>query len=71
MRKSEIIFEIEEAEEGGFIAQALGYDIITEADTMDELRAMVRDAVQCYFDDEEKMPRVIRLHRVMDEVMAV
>lgn len=34
----ELIFEIREAEEGGYIAPALGYSIFTEAETWDELR---------------------------------
>ena len=45
----EIIFLVEEAPEGGYVAQALGHSIFTEADTWDELRAAVQDAVQCHF----------------------
>lgn len=70
---SEIIFEIREDEaDGGFIAQALGYDIFTEADTLDDLRANVRNAVKCHFGDDVPGPRpkVIRLHFVRDEVLA-
>jgi hypothetical protein len=68
---SEIIFEVAEDEsEGGFTASALGYSIVTEADTWAELRANVREAVLCHFD-EGKAPAVIRLHRVMDELVAV
>lgn len=68
---SEIIFQVTEDEaDGGFIARALGYSIITEADTWDALRTNVREAVLCHFDEGEA-PRVIRLHRVMDEVLAV
>jgi len=44
----EIIFLVEEAPEGGYVAQALGHSIFTEADTWDELRAAVQDAVQCH-----------------------
>jgi len=67
---SEIIFLIEEAAEGGYTARALGSPIFTEADSIDELRASVRDAVQCHFD-EGKAPQVIRLHFVHDEVIAL
>jgi predicted RNase H-like HicB family nuclease len=66
----EIIFEIKEAEEGGYLARALGYSIFTEADTLDELRQNVREAVDCHFDDGEETPRIIRLHFVRDEVFA-
>ncbi len=67
---SEIIFQITQDEtDGGFIASALGYSIVTEADTWEELRTNVREAVLCHFD-EGKAPAVIRLHRVMDELLA-
>lgn len=48
---NEIIFLVEEAPEGGFTARALGESIFTEADTMDELRQQIRDAVACHFED--------------------
>jgi predicted RNase H-like HicB family nuclease len=68
---SEIIFDVREDEvDGGFIAAALGYGIHTLGDTLEELRAMVRDAVDCYFDDTQEAPRLIRLHFVRDEVLA-
>ena len=60
MRPSEIIFEVTEAVEGGYDARALGYGIFTQGDTWEELKAMVQDAVLCYFDDDSA-PRVIRL----------
>jgi hypothetical protein len=66
---NEVIFLIEEASEGGFVAKALGHSIFTEADTWDELREAVRDAVNCHFEPGE-VPTVIRLHYVREEVMA-
>ncbi|MBI5683485.1 MAG: 2-oxoisovalerate dehydrogenase [Verrucomicrobia bacterium] len=67
---SEIIFEVREADEGGYIARALGYSIFTEAETLEELRAMVKDAVTCHFDENDPgRPSVIRLHFVRDEVL--
>ena len=67
---NEIIFIIEESHEGGFEARALGYSIFTEAEDMDSLKKSVKDAVLCHFD-KNKMPKLIRLHQVKDEVMAV
>ena len=64
----EIIFLVEEAPEGGYVAQALGHSIFTEADTWDELRAAVQDAVQCHFEENEK-PSIVRLHEVREEVL--
>ncbi len=53
MQKSEkvreIIFLVEETEDG-YVAQALGYSIYTQADSLDELKEMVKDAVECHFD---------------------
>jgi hypothetical protein len=67
--ESEVIFAIEEAPEGGFVARALGHSIFTEADNLDALRDAVRDAVRCHFDDADR-PKVIRLHFVREEVFA-
>lgn len=68
MVDSEIIFTVEESPEGGYEAKALGYSIYTEADTLEELRAMLQDAVRCHFE-EGTGPRLIRLHLVKDEVI--
>ena len=68
---SEIIFEVREDEvDGGYNAVALGYGIHTQGDSIEELRAMVKDAVNCYFDESMEAPRIIRLHFVRDEVFA-
>jgi len=66
---NEIIFLIADAPEGGYAARALGESIFTEAETVDELRRNIRDAVACHFDDG-KAPGVIRLHFVREEVLA-
>jgi predicted RNase H-like HicB family nuclease len=70
---SEIIFQVESDEiDGGYVATALGHSIVTQGDTLDELRTMVRDAVQCHFSDGAagEKPGVIRLHFVRDEVLS-
>jgi hypothetical protein len=67
---TEIIFVVEESPEGGFEARALGHSIYTEADSLEELRQMVRDAVECHFEAAER-PRIVRLHFVKEEVLAV
>ncbi len=68
MTQSEIIFAVQESPEGGYEARALGYSIFTQADSMEELKTMVRDAVSCHFANAEK-PNIIRLHTVKDEVI--
>jgi hypothetical protein len=66
----ELIFVVEEAPEGGYTARALNAPIFTEADTLKDIPYQVRDAVRCHFD-EGLAPKVIRLHFVREEVIAV
>ena len=65
----ELIFLVEDAPEGGYTARSLGVSIFTEADDLNSLREMVRDAVRCHFE-EGQGPKVIRLHFVREEVIA-
>lgn len=69
MPESELVFLVEEAPEGGYVARALGASIVTEADDLPALRAQVRDAVRCRFD-APAAPTMIRLHFVRDEIIA-
>ncbi len=69
-KEKEIIFLVEESEEGGYEARALGYSIYTEADTIEKLKEEVRDAVRCHFDEKD-IPYVVRLHMVKEEVITV
>jgi predicted RNase H-like HicB family nuclease len=65
---NEIVILVEDAPDGGYTARALGPSIFTQAETLDELRKNVREAVACHFEDGAG-PRVIRLHFVRDEVL--
>ena len=67
---TELIFMVEEAPEGGYTARALGESIFAEADDLAGLHEQVRDAVRCHFE-EDRQPKVIRLHFVKEEVIAV
>ena len=67
---NEIVFEVHEAEEGGYYAAAVGCDIITQADSWEDLKLMAQDAVLCHFDGAS-VPGTFRLHLVKDEVVAV
>ena len=56
----QVTFIIHEAEEGGFWAEAEGLPISTQGDDLDELEAMIRDAVQGYFfDAADQAPKSI------------
>lgn len=65
---TEIIVQVEEAPEGGFTARALGHSIFTEADTLEQLRREVLDAVNCHFEPGAG-PSIVRLHIVRDEIL--
>jgi hypothetical protein len=65
---NEIIFLVEEADEGGYTARAVNESIFTEADTLDDLRRNVREAVECHFE-EGHAPKIIQLHIVREEII--
>lgn len=65
----ELIFEVRDAEEGGYNARALGHAIFTQGETWDELRANVLEAASLHFEDSSARPRVIQLHYVKDELL--
>ena len=67
---NEIVFEVVQESDGGFTAEALGESIFAQANTWDELRANVREAVQAFYFDSAP-PAAIRLRLVRYEVLAV
>lgn len=70
LRDTELVFEVTEEADGGFVAECLTESIVTQGDTWEELRAMVKDAVDAYFFDGPK-PEWIRLHLVHNEVLSM
>ena len=66
----ELIFEVREADEGGYVARALGESIFAEAESWPALESEIRDAVECHYDAGDK-PAVVRLHFVRDQVLAL
>jgi hypothetical protein len=67
----ELIFEVRDAEEGGYCAHVLGQSIFTEAETWDELRANVLEATSLHFEHSAIRPRLLQLHYVKDELIPV
>ena len=76
---NEIVFDVTQEGDGGFVAECLSESIVTQADTWEELRGNVREAVDAYycrettrglFEFDEPKPASIRLHLVRDEVLA-
>jgi hypothetical protein len=70
LRDSELVFEVTEEADGGYVAECLTESIVTQGDTWEELRAMVKDAVDAYYFDGPK-PQWIRLHLVHNEVLSM
>jgi predicted RNase H-like HicB family nuclease len=70
---NEIVFTVERDEDSSVLVAAWddpsGGGITTQGEDLRELEAMVKDAVQCYFDEAE-WPRTIRLHFLSDPVLA-
>ena len=62
LRMKEIVFIVEESQDGGYFARAVNQSIITQGETMEELRNMISDAVRCHFEEDE-MPKLIHLQR--------
>lgn len=70
MTTKELIFLVEEDPEGGYAARALGQSIFTQAESFDELKKNIKNALDCHFDTKEDIPEIIRLHIVRDEMFA-
>lgn len=70
----EIIFQIEEdLEDGGYVAEAYTADnehIITQGNTIDELKAMIKDALECHFENPLDMPHKVIMNFIRQEVFA-
>ena len=58
MFETEIVFSVQKSLEGGYEARAVGHSIFTQADTIDQLRLNVREAVRCHFGDDAKLPLI-------------
>jgi predicted RNase H-like HicB family nuclease len=66
----EIVFLVEESQDGGYSARAVNQSIVTQGETMEELRSMISDAVRCHFVEEE-MPKYVHLHVTREETFVL
>jgi len=66
----DILFVVEEAEDGSYRANATAAAIHTEADTLEELHLEITGAVVCHFDPGQAPP-LIRLHHERQELLAL
>jgi len=67
----ELIFEVRDAEEGGYYARALGHALFTQGDNWDDLRTNVLEATALHFEEAPVQPRLVQLHYVKDELIPV
>ena len=67
---NEIVFEVTQEADGGFVADCLTESIVTQADDWEGLRRNVKEAVTAFYFDQAHPPGAIRLHLVRDEVLA-
>jgi hypothetical protein len=65
---SELVFDVTEEADGGYVAECLSENIVTQADTWEALRASVKEPTKAFFYDGPK-PKYIRLHLVRDELL--
>jgi predicted RNase H-like HicB family nuclease len=66
----ELVFLVEESQDGGYYARAVNHSIVTQGDTIAELKTMISDAVRCHFDETE-MPDLIHMHVTHEETFSL
>ena len=67
---SDLVFEVVQEADGGYCAECLTESIFTQADSWDELRRNIREAVAAFYFDTTS-PATVRLHLVRDEILSV
>lgn len=66
---TEIVFAVEECKDGGFTAKCKSASIHTHADSLDELKTQIIDAIHCHFD--EHAIQTVRLHMYREETFTI
>jgi predicted RNase H-like HicB family nuclease len=66
----EIVFLVEESQDGGYFAKALSHSIITQGDSLPELKTMISDAIKCHFEEDE-MPELVHLYVTREETFVI
>lgn len=71
---NQIAFQVEQEEDGGFVAEAHVTEnehIVTQGDTIEELKLMIKDALECHFDNPLEIPKTVVLKFIRQEVFAI
>ena len=67
---AEIVFEVTQEADGGYVAECLTQPMVTQGDTWEDVRRNVQEAVSAYFFDGE-VPKTVRIRLIRDELLAV
>lgn len=67
----DLIFEVTQETDGGFVAECLTEPIVTQGDNWVSLKQAISEAVRGFFFDAPEKVINIRLHLVRDEVFAL
>ena len=67
---AEVVFEVTQEADGGYVAECLTQPIVTQGETWEELRTNVQEAVSAFFFDRE-VPKTVRIRLIRDEMLAV
>ena len=69
---NDLIFEVMQEEDGGFVAECLTESIVTQGDDWNDLKVAVSEAVRgFFFDDPQRAKCNVRFHLVRDESFAL
>jgi predicted RNase H-like HicB family nuclease len=67
---AEIVFEVTQEADGGYVAECLTQPMVTQGDTWEDVRRNVQEAVSAYFFDRD-VPKTVRIRLIRDELLAV
>ena len=49
-----VVFIVDESQDGGFYAKSVDHSIVTQGESLPELKSMIDDAVCCHFGEKKQ-----------------
>lgn len=72
---NQITFQVEQdVNDGGYVAEAYVTEdehIVTQGDTIEELKLMIKDALECHFENPLEIPKTVVLNFMRQEIFAI
>jgi predicted RNase H-like HicB family nuclease len=72
---TQITFQVEQdVTDGGYVAEAYVTEnehIVTQGDTVEELKLMIKEALECHFENPLEIPKTVILNFVRQEIFAI